>query len=325
MFVEFEAILKALEQGHPAVRVSVMKSSGSTPRTAGATMVVLSDGSLIGTIGGGSVENACHIAAKEMKPGTSEVQDFDLTATDAANLGMVCGGAMTVLMDSMLPNKKNIALIQEILSHYKQRKNHLLATTLSPEGEVIRRALASELGNSMQTERGPFVRKGMGEDIFVEPLVLPETVHFIGAGHVARATAKLATFTGFQTIIVDDREEFANAERYPEATEIRVDTSLKDCLQNNLSPEDYVVIMTRGHLHDKDVLSQALKTQAGYIGMIGSKKKRAAVYDSLLKEGFTQADLTRVHCPIGLSIGADTPEEIAVSIMGELIAHRANS
>lgn len=320
----FAAILDKLEQGQTVVRVSVMKSSGSTPRTAGASMAVFTDGTIAGTIGGGTVENAAHVTSKEMAPGTSAVRDFDLTTKDAANLGMVCGGSMTVLMDSLLPNEENIALLKDILAHYAQRESQLFIITLSENGEVLRRELAP-VPDDQPTTRVPFTRKNMGETVFIEPLTMPETVHFIGAGHVAQATAHLAAFTGFQTIVVDDRADFANQERFPETAEIRVEESLKSCLPDHLGAEDYVVIMTRGHKHDRDVLAQALKTGAGYIGMIGSKKKKAAVYESLLKAGYTQETLDTVHCPIGLTIGADTPEEIAVSIMGELIAHRANA
>lgn len=120
----------------------------------------------------------------------------------------------------------------------------------------------------------------------------------------------------------DDRAEFANAERYPRAREVSVLDSFADCF-DELGSDDYVVIVTRGHLHDRDVLAQALNTGAGYIGMIGSSRKREGVYRSLLAGGYTEDDLQRVHCPIGLAIGADTPEEIAVSIVAEMIRNRA--
>lgn len=319
----FTSILQSLEQGQPVVRVSVMKSTGSTPRTAGATMAVFADGSMTGTIGGGSVENASHIAARQMKPGTSDIRDFDLSVNDAASLGMVCGGAMTVLLDSMLPTTENIALTQAIIERHESGRKGLLATTLSAKGTIMHREILPLGGDMPNNARSPFIQQVSEGTLFVEPLTIPETVHFIGAGHVAQATAKLAVFTGFRVNVVDDREDFANRERYPEANQIHVVSSLRDCLPDTLGPEDYVVIMTRGHLHDRDVLAQTLKTNAGYVGMIGSRKKKAAVYESLLDDGFTQEDLDRTHCPIGLTIGADTPEEIAISIMAELVAFRA--
>ena len=170
--------------------------------------------------------------------------------------------------------------------------------------------------------RAPFLLDHRGREIFVEPLVHPGTVHLAGAGHVALAVAELAAFVDFEVVVMDDRREFANPERYPKAREVRVLNSFAACL-TGLGPDDYVVIVTRGHLHDREVLAQALSTNAGYIGMIGSRRKRAAVYESLRGEGVTDSELARCHCPIGLAIDADTPEEIALSIVAEMVQVRA--
>ena len=130
----------------------------------------------------------------------------------------------------------------------------------------------------------------------------------------------------FRTVALDDRAEFANAERFAEAEEVIVLADFEKALDGlDIGPDSYVVILTRGHSHDQTVLEQALGTEAGYIGMIGSHKKRDTIYQSLLQKGFTQEDLKRVHSPIGLSIKAETPEEIAVSIIGEMVAHRAGA
>ena len=112
--------------------------------------------------------------------------------------------------------------------------------------------------------------------------------------------------------------------RFPDAHDVRVLESFEHALAWPVGSDHYVVILTRGHLHDKTVLAQSLRTDARYIGMIGSRRKRDAIYQALLKEGFAQADLDRVHSPIGLSIEAETPEEIAVSIVAEMIRHRAS-
>ena len=311
-----------------------MKSAGSTPRAAGAAMAVFADSSIVGTIGGGSVENASiHAAVQVLKNGESEIREFDLTANDAASLGMVCGGEMTVLLDLMKPCAEHIALVKDILELYVDGNKSMFATAFDADMKILYRKLiplnTSQL-NGLKIDipkdsRAPFIRSIDSGTLFIEPLATMETVHFIGAGHVAQATAHLAARTGFRVSVTDDREEFANATRYPAAHTINVVKKLGDSLPAQLGHEDYVVIMTRGHLHDRDVLAQALKTEAGSIGMIGSKKKRAATYESLLDNGFTQDDLKRVYCPIGLSIGADTPEEIAVSIMAELIQFRAQS
>jgi len=128
---------------------------------------------------------------------------------------------------------------------------------------------------------------------------------------------------GFPVVVVDDREEFADAGQFPEAREVRCMPFGGVMARLPVDVHAFVVIVTRGHLYDKEVLGQALRTEARYIGMIGSRRKRDLIYKRLLEEGFTEEDLARVHSPIGLDIGAETPEEIAVSIVAELIDVRA--
>jgi xanthine dehydrogenase accessory factor len=128
----------------------------------------------------------------------------------------------------------------------------------------------------------------------------------------------------FRTVVIDDRAEYANAERFARADRINVVPSFHQAFDGlDIDRDSFLVILTRGHLHDKTVLEQALKTDAGYIGMIGSRRKRDLIYRELLDKGFTSEDLGRVHAPIGLAIDAETPEEIAVSIVAELIQVRA--
>ncbi len=130
--------------------------------------------------------------------------------------------------------------------------------------------------------------------------------------------------TGFRTVVLDDRAEFANRERFPGADRIVLLDAWDRALEGqDAGPEGFLVIMTRGHAFDRDVLRQALRTTASYIGMISSRRKRDAIFAALREEGFTEEDLKRVYAPIGLPIGAETPEEIAVSIAAELIRHRA--
>jgi len=133
----------------------------------------------------------------------------------------------------------------------------------------------------------------------------------------------LAAYVNFSVVLLDDRAEFASAERAPDAHEVKVICSFDNALNGYTIDEDsYIVIVTRGHAHDKTVLAQVLRTKAGYIGMIGSRRKIALIYQNLLMEGFSREDFERVHAPIGLAIGAETPEEIAVSIIGEMISAR---
>jgi xanthine dehydrogenase accessory factor len=160
----------------------------------------------------------------------------------------------------------------------------------------------------------------------IQPVGPSETVFIFGAGHVAKPTAGLAKLVGFRVWVVDDRPEFANADRFPEADDLRVVRRFEAALDRlPIDPRAYLVIVTRGHLHDLTVLRQALRTPAGYIGMIGSQHKRKQVFDALSREGFSERDLNRVHCPIGIDIGAESCEEITVSIVAELVQARARN
>ncbi len=155
--------------------------------------------------------------------------------------------------------------------------------------------------------------------VYIEPIVPASIIYIFGGGHISFFLSRLGKMCNFGIVVIDDREEYANAERFPEAdrtisvdyrasfSEIHIDTS------------SYVVIVTRGHAHDQTVLEWALTTKAKYIGMIGSRKKIKTVYDNLLAASISEDELKRVHAPIGLDIKAQTPEEIAVSIMAEII------
>mgnify|MGYP001768671002 CR=1 FL=1 len=159
-------------------------------------------------------------------------------------------------------------------------------------------------------------------EIFIEPILCLPALYICGGGHIGLALAKIGKLCSFKVIVIDDRPEYASEERFPEADKTVV-CSYEDVF--NTIPVDratYVVIVTHGHKGDEAALAGALKTPARYIGMIGSKKKTAGVYDRLVERGFTREELTRIHSPIGLRIGARTPGEIAVSIMAEMIAVR---
>jgi xanthine dehydrogenase accessory factor len=161
-------------------------------------------------------------------------------------------------------------------------------------------------------------------EIFVEPILPTPTVYLFGGGHVATSVARVAHQAGFGIGITDDRATFANAERFPMAAEIY--TSYEEAFEKiRPNASSFLVIVTRGHKEDMRVLAWAVRTPARYIGMIGSKRKVISVYKALEKEGYAPELFERVHAPVGLEIGAMTPEEIAVSIVAELIAVRRNA
>jgi len=159
-------------------------------------------------------------------------------------------------------------------------------------------------------------------DIFIEPVLPPASLDIFGAGHVALSLYRTAKNAGFDVNVIDDRDSYANRERFPEAKEVIAEDF--DQVMARISPNEtsYIVIVTRGHHDDMRVLRWAVQTQARYIGMIGSKRKTITIFRELVKEGIPEHLFERVHAPVGLDIGAITPEEIAVAITAELIAVR---
>jgi xanthine dehydrogenase accessory factor len=161
-------------------------------------------------------------------------------------------------------------------------------------------------------------------EIFVEPILPQPVLYIFGGGHVSSAVARAASAVGFAVAIADDRETFANAERFPMAGELY--TTYEDAFAKvKPNGSSYLLIVTRGHKDDMRVLAWAVRTEARYIGMIGSKRKVLSVYKALEREGYSAEEFERVHAPVGLDIGALAPEEIAVSITAELIAVRRNA
>ena len=192
-------------------------------------------------------------------------------------------------------------------------------------GAELEKKILSE-GEGVLREKKPKVLVVSSEnrkmEILLEPVFSEPTVYVFGGGHVSEQVAPLAKKVHFKVVIIDDREIFANRERFPDADEVIV-SEFERCFDRlNIGDSSYIVIVTRGHLYDGFVLEQAVKTNACYIGMIGSKKKIKTLYKNLMKKGISKEALKRVHAPIGLDINSETPEEIAVSIVAQLIKVR---
>ncbi len=160
--------------------------------------------------------------------------------------------------------------------------------------------------------------------VVIERVRKPKTLYCFGAGHVSVPTAHIAALAGFRVVVLDDRGEFANPERFPDANKIHVIEDFSRALEGlEVDSDSFIVILTREHRYDRVVLEQALKTTAGYIGMISSRRKRDAIYEALMNQGVRREELEQVHSPIGMDIGGETPEEIAISIVAELISERS--
>jgi xanthine dehydrogenase accessory factor len=330
-----------LEQGESFVLATIINQLGSAPRMAGAKMIVASDGSIVETIGGGLLEaEVMKAAADVFETSGTQVKTFDLSGVKVDSMDMVCGGEVEILLECIAATSWNLNIFKKLQGIIQDGKKGYLITSIG-KGEQAERCIVLDDGTAegnfpyptswLERIKGETLRTRTAglfaiEDqrFFIEPVFASGTVYMFGAGHVSQQVAKLTSMTHFRTVVLDDREEFANPERFPTADDIRVPSNLSEAFTDlEIDRDSYVVIVTRGHRHDKTVLEQALRTEAVYIGMIGSRGKRDTVYKALLDEGFTPSDLDRVNSPIGLEIGGDTPEEIAVSIVAELIKERS--
>jgi xanthine dehydrogenase accessory factor len=250
----YQEIVKIKEEGKEAALVTIVAVTGSTPREEGAKMLVRPDGSISGTIGGGSLEaQVIEEAIQVIRLGKPKRIHMSLTAKEAEEAGMICGGEL---------------------------------------------------------------------EVFIEPITNAPNLYIFGGGHVSLPLAKTAKLLGFKITVIDDRAEFASAERFPEAESVLAGDFTKAFPKLKIDKSSYIVIVTRGHQNDELVLEWAITTPAKYIGMIGSQTKVKTIYSHLLARGVSQKRLDSVHSPIGLEIGAQTPEEIAVSILAEIIKVR---
>ncbi len=332
---EFELI----DKNESFVLVVIISSKGSVPRTAGTKMIVKKDGSIIGTIGGGAAEAAAIKKAEEIfYAKESAIIDFNLMMEGIGTIDMICGGGIRVLISLVEPDQINKKIFGMAARLYEDRKRYVFVSDITDLKDIKRAIIFSEtcfegvgfLSEAMIKDfwlfELPFAKFVHIDDktFLIEPCEQIYTLFIFGAGHVSMQLAKLSSMIGFYTVIIDDREEFTNKQRFETADELIIVKNFKDsfdCLR--VDERGFIAIITRGHLHDKTVLSKALKTQAYYIGMIGSKKKRETIYKGLIEEGFSEEELRLISSPIGLEIDADSPEEIAVSIAAELIKARA--
>jgi xanthine dehydrogenase accessory factor len=337
-------ILDLLED-EPLVLATVVSHGGSAPRGAGARMAVRADGSIVGTVGGGLLEaQAMERAAKLLAEpaGRAEFMDFTLSNELAAGSDMICGGRVRLLLEHVAPGDEGARALADAADLLRRGRAAALCGVVAgdPARVLARSALAlddpdasSALDEDVraaldiaQAGGAPALAEGGGRTALAEPFLPAPGLFILGAGHVSRPTAAMAAMAGFRTVVLDDRADFANRERFPDADEVAVLPGFDDVFDGRApDARSSVVIVTRGHLHDRTVLAQALRTDAGYVGMIGSRRKRDAIYESLLADGFTRSDIDRCHCPIGLPIGAQTPEEIAVSIVAQLVGWRAGA
>lgn len=290
-----DAVVREVNSGKRAALCVIVATRGSTPQPAGVIVCVDGEARMTGTLGGGCVEADIRNRAREaLRTGDSQLLTFELDFESGLDEGMICGGALDVAV-SVIKERTEADVLTEIAGHLRAGESAVLPIQV----------------------RAP---SGMAE--FRVPLEARPKLVIAGGGHIGKVIAHMAVPTGFGVTVIDDREEFANPRRLqPPITPVVGD--ITQTLANwPIDANTYVVIVTRGHRHDERALAAVLDSPAKYIGMIGSRRKVDVIFRDLKRDGATDDQLERVHAPIGLPIHAVTVEEIAVSVMAQLIEVR---
>ena len=303
----FTTLLYEMEKRHDTVLCTIIADSGSTPRGKGAQMLVGETGLLSGTIGGGAVEGgAIALGQTLLRERRSAIHEYKLRHNDGEDIGMVCGGDLTVHLQFIAagdPVWRELA--GSVLHRIALRQPGALVLALDGGAPALRDAPETDSAHVSL------------------PLPIGERAILFGAGHCSLALCPLLTTVGFRVTVVDDRPELVTKERFPTADAVICCDLDRVTETVPIGEEDYVVVMTNGHSHDFAVQEQVLRGKYAYIGVIGSRAKTASVNARLREAGISEAAIASVHTPIGTAIKAVTPEEIAVSIAGEMICVRA--
>lgn len=312
----YHSAAAAAREGQTAALVVVTSAKGHTPQVVGARMLVLADGRIEGTVGGGRFEHEVTRRAVSIAAGhRAEL----LTLRLGAELGMCCGGVMEVLIT---PVTTADGWLEQACLAMASGKERWLRTSLGP-ATLGQRTLSDRPGEPEGDRRFEGAGlEGSGPRTLLERLGAPARLLLFGAGHVSQPTARIGTMLGYRVVVIDDRADWNTPGRFPTASE-RVLVPYEDFLDSlNTRPSDAAVIVTRGHDFDQLILEALIDTNVAYLGMIGSRSKVHKAFLKLRAAGVPEDRIARVAAPLGLDIGALTPEEIGVAIGAQLVEHR---
>ncbi len=327
MYTIFSKIKSELEEQHDLVLVTIISKTGSSPRGSGTQMLVGNQGRILGTIGGGAVERRSEQMAQELlQERHSGNHEFILRQNESEDIGMVCGGDISVLFQFIDSTKKEwtdlVSRLLSLLSSHQAgwlilHMDGSLPALLEADGRRI-------LGCCPEQVLPPAENKCIEtEGYFIMPLPVLDRAVIFGGGHCAQALVPVLSKIGFRITVMDNRPELCDPKLFPDAEEIICGDYKNISDHIELTASDYVVIMTNGHSHDFEVQEQILRQPLAYVGVIGSRRKTAFINQRLREHGIPEETISRIHAPIGTAIKAVTPEEIAISIAGEMIYERA--
>lgn len=335
----YKKAAQLLSVGENVALVTVISTTGSTPGKIGYKMLVWGkNGETISTVGGGLTEaNVINIAKNILPKTENQVAKFDLDGTENDEKG-ICGGSIELLIETF--DKKSLPLFKELSAVIENGVWGVLISIICPNKAPEKILLRSieKLDTAANIHFSPEVTASIkelvakerpakktledGVEIFIETIAEQPMVFIFGAGHLSYYISRYAKSVNFRVTVCDDRVEFANKNRFPNASNIIVEDYKRIFDKIDINKSSYIVIVTQGHKSDEIVLERAVKTNAKYIGMIGSKRKTLTILKKLHEKGIPARTLKRIYSPIGISIGAFTPEEISLSIVCELIKIR---
>ena len=321
--------------GGDGALATVARRRGSLPMSATAKMLVTTRGARLGTVGGGCLEAEITERALEVASTREPViSEHTLTSELAGDYGLTCGGTAVMFIEPVYGDD-TLALVYAACSSALANGSRVVLVTEAQWDDGPQKAVFA--GDQVIGRMSPAMREAaasldprselplLSGRILAEPLLGKPRLVVFGGGHVGARVADAAAFAGWRVTVVDDRPEFADPARHP-AAESTVACDYHD-LPPTLRIDDntYVVVATRGHQHDAVVVEQLARTSTRYLGMLGSRRKVALTWKLLEEQGISRARLDEIHAPVGLSIGADTPEEIAISVVAELVAIRRSA
>lgn len=309
----WRAAAELARAGGGGALATVARTAGSTPVPVGTKMLIGAAGRLEGSVGGGCVEADVIDAMAEARARGPIIRTHHLNADLAGDLGLSCGGTVHIVVEPLVSHAGYVGALEQAAA----AESGTLTTGLDWSSGPVKRFAADPVG-----PHDPPAELSTDRQTLVERLLRPPRVIVFGAGHVGRAVALAAHAAGFRVEVVDDRVEFADPARFPPDVSVHAATVTDALAAAPIESNDAIVIATRGHRHDAVILERVAASAAGYVGLLGSRRKQAVVTQALQRAGVPLAALHRVRVPVGLPIGAVTPEEIAVSIVAELIAWR---
>jgi xanthine dehydrogenase accessory factor len=331
----FISVAEALENGRAAVLATVIDSDGSAPRKSGSVMAVFEGGASAGTVGGGALEYEVQGTARGiLDRRLSNTVEYSLASNELGDICMVCGGDVTVHYHYTGPNGRNAGLFRLLADASERDENNWVVYRIAEggpteitfcDGESLQYAELTRLEDVQGLLGRSCVLTGDDPRYYVLPLSSAGHVFVFGGGHVAQEVVPTLSRVDFRCVVFEDRADYARPELFPDASSVVLGDFNRIAEKLTIGPEDYVVVLTRGHKADFEVLRQVLPMNASYTGCIGSRRKTEFIKRRLRESGIPEGDIARIRSPIGLQIGAETPAEIAVSIAAEMILHRSRA